>query len=132
MPPYITSKKIGIWLDHASAHLTEFTSMHYKTQVIESSFTRQVKEDGRDKCETLMHQKEQHLEAEYYDKLGAIIRNHDEVLLFGPTSAKDELFNILRADHLFDKIEIEVQRTDKMTEAQQQAFVKEYFSKKCG
>ena len=76
-----------------------------------------------------MHNKEQHLNLEYYKKLGEIIRKYEEVVLFGPTSAKVELYNMLQADHLFSKVKIEVQQADKMTENQQHAFVKNYFSK---
>ena len=76
-----------------------------------------------------MHNKEQHQQSDYYKQLGEIIKNYTEVILFGPTDAKVELFNILKADHHFAKIKIEFQQADKMTENQQHAFVKEYFSK---
>jgi hypothetical protein len=48
--------------------------------------------------------------------------------LFGPTTAKQELFNLLSKDHNFMKTNIEVKDTDKMTPKQQEAFVREYFS----
>jgi hypothetical protein len=80
------------------------------------------------KSEHLMHNKEQHQQASYYKDLGSIIRDYDAVLLFGPTDAKTELFNMLRADHLFAHIKIEVEQADKMTENQEHAFVKTYFS----
>ena len=66
---------------------------------------------------------------EFYKKLGEVIRKYEEVILFGPTNAKVELYNLLKADHLFSKVKIEVQQTDKMTENQQHAFVKHHFSK---
>lgn len=75
-----------------------------------------------------MHTKENHQQAEYYKDLGNIIKQYDAVVLFGPTNAKAELFNIVSKDHLFSKINIEVKETDKMTEKQQHAFVKNYFS----
>jgi hypothetical protein len=56
------------------------------------------------------------------------MKDYDEVILFGPTDAKSELYNLLKNDHHFDKIRIEVKPADKMTENQQQAFVKKYFS----
>ena len=76
-----------------------------------------------------MHHKEQHLKAAYYKKLSTIILGYDEVLLFGPTTAKDELLNTMKANHLFEKIKFEVKQADKMTENQQHAFVQSYFSK---
>ena len=121
-------KKLGIWMDHSSAHLMEFTNEPLNTKTIESPFTHQVREETLNKSESLMDHKEQHEEAAYYKKLGAVIEHYDDVLLFGPTDAKTELFNILRADHHFEAIKIEVKQTDKMTENQQHAFVKAYFS----
>ena len=76
-----------------------------------------------------MHNKEQHEQSEYYKSIGEIIKNYDDVIIFGPTDAKTELFNLLKADHRFAKIKIEIKQADKMTENQQHAFVKEYFSK---
>ena len=75
-----------------------------------------------------MHNKEQHEQADYYNNLGGIIKNYDSVLLFGPTEAKVELYNVLKSDLRFAKIKINVKQADKMSEKQQHAFVREYFS----
>jgi DNA-binding LytR/AlgR family response regulator len=124
-----SAKKLGIWMDHSSAHLMEFTNDPIDTKTINSEFTHQVREQTLKKSESLMDHKEQHEEAAYYKKLGEIMQKYDDIILFGPTNAKTELFNILRADHHFETIKIEVMQTDKMTENQQHAFVREYFSK---
>jgi len=124
-----TAKNLGIWMDHSSAHLMEFTTDPIETKTIASKFTHQIKEQTLGKSENLMHNKEQHEQSEYYKKLGEIIKDYEGVILFGPTDAKLELYNVLRADHLFGKIKIEVKQADKMTENQQHAFVREYFSK---
>ncbi len=124
-----TAKQIGIWMDHSSAHLMEFTSSPIETNIISSKFTHEEKKHSLHKSEHVMHNKEQHQQLEYYKALGNIIKDYEAVILFGPTEAKVELFNILRADHHFEKIKIEVQQADKMTENQQHAFVREYFSK---
>src|SRR4051812_28067427 len=125
-----TEKRLGIWMDHSTAHLMEFSTEKIEKKIIESEFTHEAKEHSLSKSENVMHNKEQHQQAEYYKKLGQTIRNYEEVILFGPTSAKVELLNILKTDHLFANIKIEVQQADKMTENQQYAFVKEYFTKK--
>jgi ADP-heptose:LPS heptosyltransferase len=125
-----TIKKLGICLDHSSAHLIEFTTALAESKTVDSKFTHQQKEQTLGKSENLMHNKEQHEQAEYYKKLGEAILNYNEVLLFGPTEAKAELFNILRADHRFAKIKIEVKPADKMNEIQQRDFVQEYFSQR--
>jgi hypothetical protein len=123
-----TGKRLGIWMDHSSAHLMEFTTSAFKTKTIESTFKHDEKELSLEKSENLMHNKEQHRQSEYYKKLGETIKNYEDVILFGPTDAKVELFNVLRKDHLFAKIKIEIRQADKMTENQQHAFVREHFS----
>ncbi len=123
----MAAKKLGIWLDHASAHLMEFASDVIETKIIESKFTHQEKEHSLSKGESQMHQKEQQLQGDYYKKLGEIIKNYESVLLFGPTDAKVELYNLLQADHHFDKINMVVRQTDKMTTNQEHAFVKDHF-----
>ncbi len=122
--------KLGIWMDHSTAHLMEFTAEPIETKIIDSKFTHQEKEQSLGKSEHVMHNKEQHLQHDFYKHLGEKIRGYTEVLLFGPTDAKVELFNVLRADHNFEKIKIEVEQADKMTENQQHAFVRNHFSKK--
>lgn len=124
-----TAKKLGIWIDHSSAHLTEFTADPLETNTIESNFTYQDRQKSLGRSENVMHNKEQHHQSEYYKKLGEAIKNYEDVILFGPTDAKVELFNVLRADQRFAKIKIEIKQTDKMTEYQQHAFVREYFSR---
>ena len=124
-----TAKNLGIWMDHSSAHLTEFTQDPIETTIVESKFTHQDKVASLSKSESLMHHKEQHEQAGYYKKLGEVIRNYKSVILFGPTDAKVELYNTLKSDHRFADIKIEVHHSDKMTQHQQQLFVKEHFAK---
>ena len=121
---------IGIWMDHSTANLMEFTTDPIETKTIESSFTHQEKETSLEKSESLMHQKEQHQQKAFYKHLEGVIKHCTDVVLFGPTNAKMELYNLLKADHHFDHIKIELMEADKMTENQQHAFVKKHFSKK--
>lgn len=122
-------KRLGIWMDHSNAHLIEFEADTDDVKAIESKFTHQEKESSLQRSENLMHNKEQQQQGAYYKQLGEVIKNYDEVILFGPTDAKTELFNLLSADLHFSKIKIEVTQTDKMTENQEQAFVRDHFSK---
>ena len=124
-----TLKKLGIWIDHSNAHIMEFKNETIETNIVSSKFTHQGKEQSLVKGENLMHNKEKHQQLEYYKKLGEIIKNFDNVVLFGPTDAKSELLNLLRADQRFTKITIDVKQTDKLTQNQQLAFFKDHFSK---
>lgn len=124
-----TEKKLGIWMDYSNAHLMEFTHNTIETKNIESDFTHEVKEAGLNKSEKLMHNKEQGKKSEYFKIIGKIIEKYDEIIIFGPTDAKSELFNILKSEQNFNKIKIKIEDTDKMTDNQEHAYVKEYFSK---
>ena len=123
-----TKKKLGIWMDHANAHVMEYTET-IVTKIISSASTHEEKEFTLQKGESFMQRKDQQQEAAYYKAIAASIRDYDEVLLFGPTDAKTELLNILKADLSFSNIKIVTEQTDKLTENQEQAFVRDYFSK---
>lgn len=123
-----TTKNLGIWMDHASAHIMECTDPII-THTVVSDSTHEEKEKTLQKGETMMQNKEQQQQLEYYKKIGESIKKYDNVLLFGPTNAKVELLNILKSDRSFDKIEIETMQSDKMTENQEHAFVRDYFAK---
>jgi hypothetical protein len=74
-----------------------------------------------------MHNKEQQMHQAYFSELGDEILKYDHVLLFGPTRAKAELNNYLSKDLHFKDIKIDVEGADKMTNNQQEAFVKRHF-----
>jgi len=124
-----TLKKIGIWMDHSMAHITEFDSEIKETKIITSDFTFQDKVETLQRSESGMHNKEQQKLSTFYKDLAQIIKNFDEVILFGPTDAKVELYNTLKENHQFDKIKIEVKNTDKMSDKEQRNFVDDYFKR---
>lgn len=121
--------KLGIWMDHHTAHLMEFTIDPILTKTIELTSSSEKRETGFGQNELMVHHKEQRQQTDYYKKLGEVIHKYEEVLLFGPTDAKVELLNFLKDDHRFSTVKIHVKPSDKMTENQQHAFVKDYFSK---
>jgi len=120
-------KKLGIWMDHSDAHLVEYKLNEMKTRFISSDFTHEVKEESLSKSESKMHNKEQQEQSYYYKKLGEVIKAYDDIVLFGPTDAKVELQNMLHEDHHFDNIKIHVEQSDKLTDNQLHAYVKDYF-----
>lgn len=123
------SKKLGIWMDHDHAHLIEFETQSLQTTTIPSNFKNESKEGHVTSGEEHALARHQRHQSEYFKALGRIIKNYQEVLLFGPTTAKVELLNTLTADKQFDKVNVQAQQGDKMTENQMHAFVKKHFSK---
>ena len=119
-------KQLGIWMDHSNAHLMELTNGIIVHRVV-SELTNHETEFNFYNGEKLIHKNEQHLQLSYYKKIGDIIKKYQDVVLFGPTDAKNELLNLIKTDHLFEGIKIEVENSDKMTEDQMQTFVIDYF-----
>lgn len=123
----IKKTKIGIWMDHSVANIIDYPATPILTRTIECNFTSKAKEEALTRGESTMHTKEQGEQADYYRELADLIRKYDEVLLFGPTEAKTELYNTFKDNHLFSKIKVGIRPADKMTENQQHAFVSSYF-----
>ncbi len=120
-------KQLGIWMDHSNAILMDASSDAILTTNIESDFTDFERRKSLKKGEYAMHSTEQHDRHAYYQKLSEAIKNYDRVVLFGPTSAKEELLNLLKADRHFEKKQIDVKNADQMTKNQLNAFVKNHF-----
>jgi stalled ribosome rescue protein Dom34 len=121
-------KRLGIWMDHSMAHLMEFSETPFEIETIESKFTHEEKEKKLAKGESFMHHKEQQMHSDYFKKIAKVILNYDKILLFGPTNAKTELFNILSEDNRYVKIKICIIDTDKMNAHQRQSFIVKHFS----
>jgi hypothetical protein len=121
------NRKMGIWMDHSKAILMELTDNNFIKSIVESKASKPDKDFNLNKSEKLIHTKENHLQAGYYKILGDNIVNFSKVVLFGPTEAKRELTNILRADHLFDDTQIDLIDSDKLSDGQMQEFVREHF-----
>jgi hypothetical protein len=122
-----TKKILGIWMDHSVAHLTELHEGAFATRVIESKPGIQL-EAADYKDDNHLLNKEQGQLATYYKKLSDASLGYEEVILFGPTDAKNELANIMKENHLFEKINIVVKSADKMTENEQHEFLREFFN----
>ncbi len=121
---------IGVCMDHSEANLIEFTREPIITTTYYSKFNHLEKEDALKKSESVMHNKEKNEMSHYYKHLSNVLEPYTEILLFGQTDAKVELFHILKANSHFADINITVAHTDKMTENQQHAFVRDHFSRK--
>lgn len=122
-------RNIGIWLDHSEATLIDL-EIAKNNCTVKSKFTFDVKEEALSRSESIMHNKEQQMHESYYKEIADKILNYDHILLFGPTNAKNELYNFLMEDLHFEEIEIDVEATDKMFENERKAFVINFYKNK--
>src|SRR6478609_5665718 len=112
-----TNKQIGVYLDHSDALISTISKSGITTTTrIVSEFNHQVKEFTLSKNENLMHNKEQHEQAGYYHKIIKELIGYNEILLFGPTDAKNELANLMEKDQHFSTSKIETKSSDKLND----------------
>ncbi len=116
----------AVYMNHSSANMMEFVSDAIEVETIDSEFNKQQKVEALHKSEHIMHNKENQLQLSFYQAIMDKLKTSDSVLLFGSTTAKMELHNLMKEDSHFKNITIECKQTDKLTDNQQQAFVKDY------
>jgi stalled ribosome rescue protein Dom34 len=121
------TKQLGICMDHSNAYLLELANDTIIENIIISESLKKNEEYSSEKHEKQLHKKEQHWQSSYYKKIIDYIKDFQEIILFGPTDAKNELLNLIKSDHLLDNIKIEIKNSDKMTESQMHSFVIGYF-----
>ena len=122
-------KQLGIYMDYSNAYLMELIDKNIVSRNIEfESNGKDVHVNSLKQTETASSNIKRHLQSAYYLELCEIIRNYNQVVLFGPAQTKDELFNLLEFDHNFDTIKIKNINTDKMNEIQIHNFLKEYYN----
>ena len=118
--------KLGVWMDHTTAHIIEIENNTITSNTIESLSIKGNRQNfGAD--ESLKQNTEQDQLSEFFKRISVVIHDYSEVLIFGPTNAKTELHNLLKEDTQFNDINIDIETTDYLTENQMHAFVKEYF-----
>ena len=121
------TRKVGIWLDHTTARLIEYNTEELKSTTIKSDLQGLDNQDSLQHSESLLHHKENQKLKAFYKDIIAIVENYDEILLFGPTTAKTELFNLIRKEHKYDHLKIENKSAQKMTPPDEHAFVVNHF-----
>ena len=106
-------------MDHFSAHIILFANTAHMPQTITSGLTIPDSEMALKKRTSAMLSIRQQQETAYHNDIASALRESDEVVLFGPTDAKKELFKMLRKDQHFDSTSIEIYNSYKMTGSQE-------------
>jgi stalled ribosome rescue protein Dom34 len=122
-----TTIYLGIWMDHSSANCMQINGVKLQTTLILSEFTQQERMQSLTHGEKTMHNKEQQMTSKFFKKISDEILKADKILLFGPTEAKQELWNLLKEDHHFNEKKIAAETCVHFNEAQQLTFFKDYF-----
>ncbi|MFD2034809.1 hypothetical protein ACFSKL_08415 [Belliella marina] len=135
-------KSVGVWLDQSKAHFIGYQDG--EATFIESLISpheRIKREDGEESDtarfspnpsvlsnnEYRKNNIAQNELNEYYKMLEDKIGKFEDVLLFGPGTAKDQFKNRIAENKAFKKKWISVQNADKMTDNQLLAFVRDFY-----
>ena len=118
-------------MDHTKANLIEYNTIS-EPLVIELNYSHQSKMADLHHSESGMHHKEKQIQEVYFKKIGVEILKYNQVVLFGPTNAKDELHNYLNKTVQFKDVRFNVLDADKMTDNQQKAYIDSHFNSSLG
>lgn len=121
-------KQLGIYMDHAHAFLMELENGMIISRNIVSGWKELAADDLPEKHFMGFNCSEKkQLQMRYFAEISYIIRHYQQVVLFGPTDAKNEMNNLLADNHLFKDIKVELVNTDKLSDKEMHTFMKEYF-----
>ena len=123
----IKKNRLGIWMDHSQANLITCDNGAIPVKTIYNTRMHIAKEQALSKVKEVVHIGTHKHQNTFFKDLQDEIILYSDVILFGPTDDKMELFNMLRADIRFDRITIEVAAAEKMTDSQKNAFIKSHF-----
>jgi hypothetical protein len=130
-------RKVGLWIDHRNAVIVFLAGEEEEIQLVRSNAEKQiqraagsrsggpfesqaVQSDGRQQRAFTKH-----LDT-YYNDVVSCIRDAESILIFGPGESKGELEKHLEREGLDGRI-VGIETTDKMTDPQIAAKVRQYF-----
>lgn len=137
-------KQVGVWIDHSKAHLIGFKSGQARLlETVESPYesVRRVEGEGNNMTrfssspeyssnnEYKKHQIVQNEINEYMRIMEQKLVSFEDILLFGPGTMKERMKNRLREKKAFEGKWLSVEDSDKLTDNQLVAFVREFYKK---
>jgi stalled ribosome rescue protein Dom34 len=130
-------RKVGLWIDHRKAVIVFLAGEEEEMKRVRSSVEKQIRRaaasrsGGPFESQAVQSDDRQqraftkHLNT-YYNEVISCIRDADSILIFGPGEAKGELKKHLEHQRLGERI-VGIETTDKMTDPQITAKVRQYF-----
>lgn len=127
--------RAGLWVDHRKAVVVTLSDEGVTTRRVDSGVAKHVRYSGgsgtagsrEGKGEDTRERHHAGELAKYYNDLLACVRDAEEILIFGPGEARTELRAHIERAGLGARI-VGVEATDKMTDPQVVAKVREHFA----
>jgi hypothetical protein len=119
-------KPAGVWMDHSHAIVVDSENGEFGiTQKIEMKSSHHAHSGG---SEHTHHQAGQATVVKFYHELADKIHKYDEILLFGPGTAQEEMFNYLIHNKQFAGKKVHIDSADHMTDNQMVAKVRTFYA----
>jgi uncharacterized protein (DUF2225 family) len=134
--------QVGVWIDQSKAYVIGYKKgKAVLLESIDSPYESIKRIDGEGKDMTRFSPNPEHASNnehkkhnitqnelnEYYKMMETKLHAFDDILLFGPGTAKEQLRNRLRDNKSFGGKWLSVQPSDKLTDNQLLAFVREFY-----
>jgi stalled ribosome rescue protein Dom34 len=131
-------QEVGLWIDHREAMIVILLDEEEEIKRITSNMEKHTRFSGASQAPTPTghdnstedkrdRRFDDHLN-KYYDAVIALLHDADSILIMGPGEAKGELQTRLEAHHGSKPI-VAVETTDKLTDGQIAAAVREHFGR---
>ena len=135
----IMNSKAGLWIDHRQAVIVHLSEDTVNTETIQSDMEKHVKATGGSRSSTpygpqdvladdRIDRKYRHHLDQYYKEVLQALPEARSMLIMGPGEAKEEFRKYFQKKGHNPMPAITIETTDKMTEAQIIAKVKQHFS----
>ncbi len=123
------SHDVGVWIDHKKAVIVSIAAEHVSTRTLEADVRPHPHYSGSQEGGGEKKYEERHnlRLGQYYDQVISQMGHPDAILLFGPGEAKLQLKDRLACSQASSERIVAVESTDKLTEPQIIAKVKEHY-----
>ncbi len=123
------SHDVGVWIDHKKAVIVSISAGQVTTRTLKSDVGGHPRYSGSQEGGGEKKYDERHSQDldQYYDEVIGQLGKPDALLLFGPGEAKLELRERFGRSKVSSKSIVAVESTDKLTDPQIVAKVKEHF-----
>lgn len=120
-------KTVGLWIDHEKAVIVFLAGKDAETKLVTANIEKPHRQSGVETPADDIRQRKSTGELSgFYDEVISSIRGAEEILILGPGEAKGELRKRLEKNYLGRRI-VGVETTDRMTDPQIVAKVRDYF-----
>ena len=133
------NSKAGLWIDHRQAIIVHFSEDNVTSKIIQSGMEKHVRASGGSRSSTpygpqdilaedRIDRKYRHHLDQYYEEVLQALYGVGSMIIMGPGEAKEEFRKYFQKKGHNPVPTIAIETTDKMTEAQIIAKVKQHFS----